>query len=450
MLAGCRTTHNVDAAAGPLSQANEAYSVSADGPVTALAGAWYAGFGDEKLADLIERALRDNMDVRQAVARVKQADALARQSGAQRLPSVNMEASSSKSWQDGDGQEGVSRGGLSFAWEVDLFNRLGAAAQADEYLRAAAVEDVAAARLSLSAAMAEAYYSAVAQHMQIDLLRQQTDNDGKLLELVQLRQREGLGTNVEVLQQRAQMADIQSLMPPAQAALRVFENRLDVLLGVAPDAANRTAAADDFAAIGNLPPVGVPSDLLLSRPDLRALRAELLAADADIGAAIADRLPRVTLTGSYALADGAGFAGPVGAFLMGFVQPLLDWGRRRAEVERNEALYEEKLAAFTQAYLLAVEDVENTLYQEDRQREFIKRLEEQRSLLAQAVTSARDVFQQGVSDYQPVLDSLQDLRAVERELLQERLDLVLLRIRLFRAIGAPLSFESPLVENSAH
>lgn len=443
-LSACGLAHPVDTQAGPARAAAESYSMP--GAREPLSAAWYASFGDKTLAELIERALRDNLDVAQAMARLKQADATARQSRALRLPSADIEAGSHKSWEDHKAQEGYSAGGLSFAWEVDAFGRLGAAAQADEYLRDAAAEDVAAVRLALTASVAEAYYSAIAQHLQIRLLRQQADNDGQLLELVHLRQQEGLGTNVEVLQQRGQLAEIQSLLPPAQAQLRVYENRLDVLLGQAPDAANRTGEGDEFPAVGDLPAIGVPSDLLLSRPDLRALRAELVAADAGIAAAMADRLPHVTLNGSYLLADGPAMAGPVAALAAGLVQPLLDWGRRRAAVERNKALYEEKLAAFTQAYLGAVEDVENTLYQEDRQREFIRRLDERRHVLSETFQAAQDVFKQGVSDYQPVLDSLQDLRAVERELLQQQLNLVLLRIRLFRAIGAPISPLTPSPE----
>src|SRR5690606_4821068 len=160
-------------------------------------------------------------------------------------------------------------------------------------------EDVEAVRLGLSAEVAEAYFSAIAQQLQLQLLREQAETDRKFLDLVSQRLEAGVGTNVEVLQQRSQLADNESLIPVAEAALRVFENRLDVLTGAAPDGKNRTEPQKNFAQLAALPPVGVPSDLLLNRPDLRALRNRLIAADAAIGEAIADRLPRVTLDGSY-------------------------------------------------------------------------------------------------------------------------------------------------------
>ena len=101
----------------------------------------------------------------------------------------------------------------------------------------------------------------------------------------------------------------------------------------------------------------------------------MLLADAQIGQAIAERLPQVTLDGSFLYEDGLLPSGVVASLLGTFIQPLIDWGARKAEVERNRALYVEGLARFTQSYLEAIEDVENALYQERKQREFLRRLE---------------------------------------------------------------------------
>jgi outer membrane protein TolC len=183
----------------------------------------------------------------------------------------------------------------------------------------------------------------------------------------------------------------------------------------------------------------VPSDLLLNRPDLRALQAELVAADADIGRAIAERLPRITLEGAYYYEDGPVFTGPA-AFLLGsLVQPLLDWGARKAEVERNRALYVERLAVFSQAYLEAIEEVENALYQERKQRVFLSRLEDRRRILAQTVEETRDRYTSGLTDFLPVLNALQELQRLERVILRQKRDLIGFRIRLHRALGGAVA-----------
>ena len=104
-------------------------------------------------------------------------------------------------------------------------------------------------------------------------------------------------------------------------------------------------------------------------------------------------------------------------------------------VKRNEALYKERLAIYTQRYLEAVEDVENVLYQENKQREYIKRLEARRSILAETVDETEALYTQGISDYLPVLNALQDLRAIERDLISEQLNLLNFRVALHRAVG---------------
>jgi len=402
---------------------------------------WWMEFERPALNQLIEQAFTGNFDLLQGVARVRQAQAIAAQTGSGRLPQLSLSGDASKDWEGRDAQRGEAEIGAALQWEVDVFNRIGAAARADSFAARATREDLAALRLTLSAEVASAYFGAVAVARRLELLNQQLKSDNKLLELLQLRLEHGVGTKVAVLQQQSRVADSQSLLPNAEAALRVFENRLDVLLGELPDTQHRVPLTESLAFSAELPTLGVPADLLLHRPDLRALQAELIAADADIAAAIADRLPRLTLNGSLVLQDQASFSGPVSMLMASFVQPLLDWGRRKAEVERNRAVYDERLAQFTQLYLRAVEEVENALYQEARQRQTLSRLEKQRQILQQTIEETEARYLQGVDDYLPVLSALQELREIERDLIAERLNLVLLRIALHRAVGGSLTFD---------
>ena len=328
--------------------------------------------------------------------------------------------------------------GAALAWEVDVFERLGSAALADRLEAVARQEALQTTRLTLSAEVANAWFGAVAANRRIALLRGQLTLDRDLLDLLQLRFDHGVGTRVDVMRQQARVADSETLIPLAQSDLAVFENRLDVLAGALPDGKQRVPIDEGLDFAVQLPPLGVPAALLLTRPDLRAARAELVAADAEIATAIADRLPRVTLDGSFVFSDGASFTGPVAMIAGAFVQPLLDWGRRKAEVERNEALYRERLAAFTQLFLEAVEAVYNALVRERRQREFLQRLARQRDILQQTVDASKDRYTQGVDDYLSVIDALQELRDVERDLIVEQQNLIGIRIALFRALGGPL------------
>ena len=121
------------------------------------------------------------------------------------------------------------------------------------------------------------------------------------------------------------------------------------------------------------------------------------------------------------------------------MQPLLTWGEKKAEVTRNRAVFEERLARFTQGFLVAVEEVENALYQENRQRDFIARLGARRQILQDTVNEAEARYKEGVDDYLEVISALQELRQVERQIIAERLTLIETRIALHRAIGGPVT-----------
>ena len=433
LLAGCHS-HDIDFSPEPLAQAGAEYSIPSPQP-PAAEQAWWTAFGDPKLDALIRQSLDKNYDVLQAVARLRQAASLTRQAKASRYPQLNLEADLRRDWRESGEDDRLNLAGGALAWEIDAFNRLGSATLARQSEQAARLEDVETVKLSLSAEVAEAYFDAVEQRNQLALLRSQIATDRELLALTQLRFDSGLTASVDVWQQSSQLAETESIVPPVEAILRFSENRLDVLLGQAPDALDRVEDTDNFAKIGNLPFLGVPSDLLLNRPDLQALRNELVAADAEIGRAIAERLPRVILNGSLLYQDGPEVSGPLALVLGSFIQPLLDWGARKAEVERNRALYVERLALFSQAYLEAVESVENTLYQERKQLEFLDRLERRRGFLERTVTETKDRYTNGLTDFLPVLAAIKELQQLERILLRQQRDLLGYRIRLHRALG---------------
>lgn len=403
-----------------------------------LAYPWWISFERPALNALVDQALLQNYDLAQSMAVLKQARSIVRQTNSDRLPQVNAQGDANKDWEGSDSQRGSADFGAVLSWEVDIWNRIGATATADKLEAQARFEDVETVRLALSADVTSAYFGVVGAQQRIDLLEDQLRLDRDLQNLLQLRLDNGVGTSVDVLQQKARVADSETLIPLAQSDLAVFENRLDVLLGQMPDAQRRVAKEETLSFTDNMPEIAVPAALLLNRPDLRALRARLIAADAEIAAAIADRLPRITLTGSFAFSDDAAYTGPVSMVMGTFVQPLLDWGKRKAEVERNEALYEERLAAYTQLFLEAVEDVENALIREKKQREFLTKLTLQKEILQDTVNASEDRYTQGIDDYLPVINALQELRDVERSLITEQFNLISIRINLFRAIGGPV------------
>ncbi len=437
MLWGCKTTSK-PADVKPDIALPSSYSLDVNDR-TISDTPWWHSLERPTLNRLISQSLGNNYDIKQAIARVDQARALTRQTESDLYPKIDALAEGNREWEGSDGQRGTARLGVNLQWEIDAFNRIRNATKADIAETTARVEDVKALKLFTSIEVANAYFSAVAAQQTLDLLNQQVQTDKDLLELLELRFDQGIGTNVEVLQQKSRVTESLSLIPVAQSQRRVSENRLDVLMGHAPDGQNRVTEDETLDFTASLPRVSVPADILVNRPDIRAAKAALIAADFDTAEAIANRLPQITLDGSYLLSDNAAYSGPVSMIMGTFVAPLLDWGQRKAEVERNEAVYQERLAAFTQLYIEAVGDVENALYQENRQRDFLERLDQRRIVLDKTVQETEARYGQGIDDYLPVLNALQELRQVERAIISERLNLIALRISLYSAIGGAIT-----------
>lgn len=441
MISGC-SRHQINLSPAPDINNTQAYSLQQPSlEQNSTSVRWYETFDDETLTKLIEKAFTQNYDVKQAIARVKQSEALMRQSGVASRPTIDAEVSWTKRFED-DRVRSTYEYAAMLAWEIDLFDRLSNIAKSDMMEKEARVEDLEALRLSLSAQIAEVYYGVIASHQTLTLLGEQVKLDKQYLALVQLRFDNGVGTSVEVLQQKGQLSASESLIPTVLASLRAYENRLDLLVGEMPDGFARVDTQMNLLDVPMPSAVGIPSDLLLHRPDLRAQKNRLVASDAGIAAAIAARLPSFTLGAGVYQSKSLVYDGSLTSFSASLIQPLLDWGARKAEVERNRALYEEALASFGSLYLSAVEEVENTLYSEARQREYLQRLENRRVILQATVEEAEAQYLQGISDYLPVLSALEALHEVERTLIEAKYQLINYRITLYKALGSTISLSS--------
>ena len=459
---GC-VLHRADIAPAPLTTPPEAYSMDSGG--VAQTGPWWKAFGDDRLDSLIETALSHNLTAAQALERIHQAGLLLRQANALRKPELEYAMQGERSYtrtRDKSAREDAEEASwdalaagrtelpdrnsttesrdaeftpeFSFRWELDLWGRLRNAAQAQGELWTAATLDYQAFQLYLSSQVADTYYQAMEQRLQLDLLREQLESSKRVLELLELRFLQGGASVVDVLQQRGQAAAIEVDIPAAEAELRLLENRLDVLLGCPPDGQDRVGTDSPPVLPDNaaLPALGVPADLLQRRPDLLALQRRVTAADYRIGVAVADRLPRVTLDASLGYRETLDTATFSGAGALGLLQPLWDWGLREAAVLEAQSQVRESLLAYTQAYHEALEEVETALYQEQRQRELIDILTLREEIVQRTLNETQSRYGLGVTDYLPVLTAIQDLQRVQRELLRQRRLLVSLRIELHR------------------
>lgn len=441
-----------DVTAGPV-QVPAMYGESVEGPTAEAPDRWWTAFGDRDLDALMARVERDNLDLRQAWARLAQAEAVAKSAKASRLPPVDANASSTRArtYQpappqaagDKPGEEAVTANrhsvGLGASYEIDVWGKAAAQARGAKFDTQASRFDVEALAMTLAAEVSEAWFGLVQARAEKALLEKQIENARTLHELVEARFGQGMANAVDVFQARQQLQSTESQLPPVLARIEVIEHQLAVLAGQVP--AEGEALSGEAAALpdpSTPPKTGIPSALLKKRPDIQSAQHRLAAADQRVAVAVADQYPQFRIQLTTGLASGS-FTGIIEKWVYSLtgniVAPLFDGGRRKAEVRKQKAIVQERLAALGQAFLVAMQEVEDALVSEARQRERVEGVRQQVAISERLVAESRLRYAQGLSDYLPVLNAVETLHRSQRELEAARLALVVHRIDLHRALG---------------
>ncbi len=404
---------------------------------------WWEAFNDQELNALIEAAMGGNLTLKEGWARLKQARALAVKTGAGFYPDFSIEASTAFGRQrTANGQARTERVeqyafGLLSHYELDLWGRIRSEQEATLLSASATREDLNTAAMTLAAAVIERWVRIISQRMQKQLLEQQLAANVTLLELVELRFRKSLASALDVFQQRQVVEKSRSQKPLIEQNERLLLHELALLLGKPPQSAP-AIARESLKIPSDVPAVGLPAQLLTARPDIRAAALRLQAADWQVAAARAVRLPSIRFT-----AKGIYQANELDLVLDNWLfnlaanltAPLFDGRRRAAEVERMRAVVAENLAAYRRTILTAMKEVEDALVSEEKLRQHIKGLEAQLGAAQSALNEARSRYRKGLNDYLPVLTALLTVQNLERELIQRKTDLIIARVNLYRALG---------------
>lgn len=417
-------------------------------PETSEDAEWWDALNDPLLDALIQRAFENGLDLREAYARLREARALRGIAAADRWPAVEAGASYWRS-DDSDrtvlgdtGQESdLYAASIDAAWEIDLWGRVRRAVEAANADLTATTEDVRFVALTLAAETAATYVDLRAFQRRVALAERNTDLQQQTLQLVRSRYDAGLVSERDVAQAATNVQVTRSRLPSLQAGLRAAENRLSVLLGVAPGALGAELAAVQPIPVPPLQAaVGVPADIVRNRPDVRAAERRLAAEHARIGVTRAELLPQLTLGGSLGVAaDDASELFDNGSGLFGFGPSirwtLFDGGRLRRRVDVQDARAEQALIRWERTVLLALEESENAMTG------FVRGQARRSSLLEAAVQARRAVelaqfeYQEGLSDFQAVLDSERALAQLEDELAQADSLIAMQFIALHKALG---------------
>jgi NodT family efflux transporter outer membrane factor (OMF) lipoprotein len=442
LAAGC-TLHRPQQATLPVPLPPGYGEPAGTGEPLAAEERWWVRFGDEDLNVLMAEAFAANPDLRQAYARLEQAEALVRTTGAAQRPVLDLSGAGGRSRQAVGLSGPLTTDSYTLSapasFEIDLWRKLASRTGAARLEYGASREELKALYLSLSASVADLYFLAVEQQAQLDLTDRNIAAFTDTLERVESRYREGLVPALDVYQSRQNLAAARSRRPEFENALAAAEHALAVLLGRFPGRGIVSEARDLPLEVPAFP-AGLPSRLLARRPDVEADLLRLQASDARIAAAIADRFPALRLTGSYGgqnseLGDLLSSGSIFWNLLFNISQPLFDGGRRAAEVDRTRAVFRENLAGYHRSVLFAFQEVEDALAAGRTGEERIARLGEQEEASAAALRLALDRYLQGLSEYLPVLTAQGLHFNAQSQLLAARRQLIADRITLARALG---------------
>ena len=373
MLAGCSLipTYERPAAPVPATFPNAAAAPTAAGQPTASTVAWQDYFTDPRLAGLIETALANNRDLQVSILNIEQARAQFRISRAALFPALNASATGSRQRPSllGEGVASSYTVGLGVsAWELDFFGRV--ASLKDQALAKylATEEARKAAQISLVAAVANGWLQVLGDDEALEITRRTMITRDDSLKLTKLRFDNGVASEIDYRFAESQAETARATYAQQQRVRMQDENALALLIGAPVPASATAGSAQGLQALAPMPelPAGLPSDLLAERPDIRAAEQELIAANANIGAARANFFPRVTLTTSIGTAS-TEFSGlfdsgsKAWTFAPSITLPIFNAGSNQATLDSARAGRQIAVAQYEKSIQSAFREVADAL-----------------------------------------------------------------------------------------
>ena len=409
---------------------------------------WWRSFGSPTLDALITEAYEGNPDLRAQGERVIQAELALRVANASLFPSLNLSGNSGWSRSDSDTRSSSTVNGkdrkntalnLAASYEVDLWGRVSSSIASGEAGLAASRYDYEGERLSLAASVATAWFQYLASVERLKIAQENLAIAERVFKVVDARYRNGAVSSLDLSRQTTTVLSQRAQIDPLEVQVRQTRMALDILCGRAPSPPS--AASPDTLASLAIPVVdaGLPSELLLRRPDIAGAEARLEAASANVGTARAELFPRITLSGGGGLATDALFslAHPTSVINLSvaILQSIFDGGRLRAQVETARSRERELLETYRKTILSSLQEAEISLSNAARD---ARQEQAQAQILVEAERGLRLAelrYSTGADDLLSVLDAQRTHFAVQDQLAQLRLARLTGAVNLYKALG---------------
>jgi NodT family efflux transporter outer membrane factor (OMF) lipoprotein len=457
--------------------------LSATTQATPDLSAWWSRFGDPTLDDLVTRALAGNLDVATAASRIREAREQAVIAGAAALPQVQASGSvnntmlsknagfsqlasafggggasggSTGSGSSGSTGKGVGLPGTDFttysagfdaSWELDLFGQTRRSVEAARGRVEAQEWTLRDTQVSVAAEVANDYLGLRAIQQQLGVARREADRQKQLLALVKSRRDAGFATALEVSQQQNQLDASLAATPGLEAEARGQIHAIGVLLGLPEALSDQLTPVAAPPAAPPVVPVGLPSDLLRRRPDIREAERNLAAATADVGVAVGDLYPQINLTGSVDLISESlktliSANSLQTAATAAVVQTIFNGGKTRANIRARREARVQAYFAYEKTVLGALKDVEDALARYSAEQRRNVQLRASAQAAETAFQLSQDRYQSGLADFINVLTAEGAVYTAQNRLAASNGQLDQDLVSLYKALGGGWS-EAP-------
>ena len=408
---------------------------------------WWKVFGDPLLDSLITIAVDQSYDVLMAIDKMNMAKYSMRMARSNFFPTLTFGAGWTKEQSSGkvtatpQGREEYFDAAVNMSWEIDVFGRIRSEAKAEKELYYASKEDYTSTMISMAAQVASAYINLRAAQQELIVIKMNCTEQEKVVKITEARFNAGLASKLDVAQAKSVYYSTKASIPASELGVIQYMNSIAILLGVYPQQI-KSALSEPGKLPEYMEPVGVgiPVDIIRRRPDIRAAEREVRAQAAKVGAARADFAPTITVSGS---------AGYMAKDLKDFfnhraftyeIAPALSWtifngGNLINAMKSAKSDLDLVINQYNETVLTAVQETDNAM---EGYKSYIKQVMELRETCYQyqeALQLSLNLYKEGLSPFQNVVDAQKSLLTYQSQLVQAKGDCLIQLITLYKALG---------------
>ncbi len=411
---------------------------------------WWKSFNDPLLVELIEQSVGENLDIKTALLQIKESRAVRDHVRADLFPSIEINSEYKRDRQSENNDFSFDKSfsgrdayqvGFDTSWEMDIFGKIRRdieAAKADLGAQEDAAKNI---YLITFAEIARNYLELRTFQKEKNIIQENIALQEKSLELVENKFKYGVISKLDLLREQSLVNSTRAKLPEVETKISTKIHALSILLGKEPNVlAEKLNQIKEIPALPTVVQVGVPSEILRRRPDIRQAEKEIAAATARIGVATADLFPRFTLNGYYDLSSrnfSKLFNGTSGNWSVG---PEISWyilsaKSINANIRIQEAKEQQSLVQYQKTVLNALKEVEDNIVSLENERLRYQKLQESYQASSESVVLAKQMYEQGTIDFIRLLETETSLLAAQDSLVQSEGALVINLLSLYKSLG---------------